>query len=71
MVAGSDGAIVWDASNGSCQVFMQAHDAGIRWADMAAEGSLLLTASADGEIKKWSLDTATCLGTLPGLLHSF
>lgn len=66
--AGSDGAIVWDASNGGCQVFLQGHDAGVRWADMAAQGSLLLTASADGEIKKWSLDTATCAATLPGVL---
>lgn len=67
MCAGSDGAIVWDATTGGCEVFLQGHDAGMRWADLAAQGSLLLTASADGEIKKWSVKTASCLATLPGV----
>jgi WD40 repeat protein len=64
--AGTDGAVVWDASKGACQSVLQGHDAGMRWASIAPQGHLI-TASADGMIKKWSLDTASCLSTLPGM----
>ena len=38
----------------------------MRWVSIADQGKRLVTASADSEIKKWSIDTATCLDTLPG-----
>ncbi|CAL8467022.1 g6558 [Coccomyxa elongata] len=63
---GSDGAIVWNASKGGCEAFLQGHSAGMRWVSIADQGTRLVTASADSEIKKWNLDTATCLETLPG-----
>ncbi len=65
--AGSDGAIVWNASKGGCEAFLQGHAAGMRWVSIADQGKRLVTASADSEIKKWNIDTATCLDTLPGL----
>lgn len=68
---GSDGAIVWDASKGACLAFLQGHEAGMRWAAVAAEGTTLLTASADSEMRKWSLESAACLKTRPGLAWVF
>ncbi len=67
-IAGTDGAMVWDAKTGSCQAILQDNNAGMRWVAVASGGCLLLTAFADSMIKKWDLDTCTCLQTLPGAL---
>ncbi len=65
-VTGNDGALVWAAGQGGCQAFLQGHDAATRWAALGSDGSTLLTASADGMIKKWDLRAGACLRTFQG-----
>jgi len=64
--AGNDEAIVWGTANGNCQAVLRGHDASMRWAELISNGRELLTASADGMIKRWDLQTGTCKQTSPG-----
>ena len=67
IVAGNDEAIVWGTAKGNCQAVLRGHDASMRWAELISNGRELLTASADGMIKRWDLHTGTCKQTSPGM----
>ena len=45
---------------------LRGHDASMRWAELIHNGHELLTASADGMVKRWDLHTVTCKQTSPG-----
>jgi len=64
--AGNDEAIVWGTAKGNCQAVLRGHDASMRWAELIGNGRELLTASADGMIKRWDLQTGICKQTSPG-----
>ena len=57
---------MWDTARGNCQAVLRGHDASMRWAELISGGSELLTASADGMVKRWDLQSVTCKQTSPG-----
>lgn len=57
---------MWDTAKGSCQAVLRGHDASTRWAELIGGGRELLTASADGMVKRWDLQGVTCKQTSPG-----
>ena len=57
---------MWDTARGHCQAVLRGHDASMRWAELISGGCELLTASADGMVKRWDLQSVTCKQTSPG-----
>lgn len=61
---------MWDTRKGRCQAVLRGHDASMRWAELISNGAELLTASADGMVRRWDLHSVTCKHTSPGELST-
>ena len=57
---------MWNTAKGNCQAVLRGHDASMRWAELTSGGRELVTASADGMVKRWDLQSFTCKQTSPG-----